>query len=200
MKSILSGLIGGAFGALAVLGIALLIGWPPAGALLAASEPLAGWLQAIFSVAAIWVAARLVSLESLQRDVATMEAFRGVSLAVDRLLQQAMMRSEQHVLDGTALHTFPVRLFVETRLLLDNTPTFELGSTQAASLVLDMKAAVLLMEGYTLRVDGDGNPVLAMAEIRALAKESSTRVATLTDYTERRRDLARRWLWPQQKP
>lgn len=196
----LAALLGGAAGALGVLIIAVVIGWSPARNLLDASAPLAGWMQAVFSVAAIWVAARLVNLESMQKDVATMEAFRGVCIAVDRLVQDATHRSEDHLLNGEALHDFPSRLFAEAKLMLDNTPTFDLGSTQAASLLLDMKSAVLLMEGYTHRVKGDGNPVLNIAEIRRLSAESTARVATVSKYADNRRAISRRWLWPAPKP
>lgn len=196
MKTIGLSILGGAAEASSVIVVVGLIGLPQVVDFADKHEGLAGWLQAIFSVVAIWFAVALLNLESRQRDASVMDAFAGVCEVVRKLIDDAANAAEAQLLGSHTLATFPTRMFGETLQLLNAVPTFDLGSSSAAQLVIDLKKSLMVMEAHVVAGAATFYAPLPIAEIRRVKLETDLRCDLVQQWRAGRNRRAARWWWP----
>jgi hypothetical protein len=161
--------------------------------LVQSTSDLPAWVQAIGSIVAIYIAARLVRLEALHRAVAAMESFKGVIYATKALVDDAATAAEHNLVGDFRLAEIQSRRFKDVEALLAATPTFELGSTKAAFELLQLKEDVrqlaLIKQGW----GGQAIPAEKIAVVRLVQQRTAARADLVDKWIKGRR--WRRWWW-----
>ena len=154
------------------------------------------WVQAVGSVVAILFAANLIKLERLHQDVETMDAFKGVCFAVLATVNEVVAKSEQHTLDGRALHTFPMRSLNSLPEWLGQTPIFELRSRRAARMMLLWQRRLWELEAEISEPAAGDKRALDMVLIRQAGIDTRKDYETIEKWLRYRRWRQKLWLLP----
>jgi hypothetical protein len=162
------------------------------------TEATAAWVQAVFSVVAIWFAGRAVLLQHRSSALKDMESLSGlvrtakteVDIVVDLLLDTRPGRANRlGVYSDTLLDTIAQRLA--------DFPFYSLGSSKSPGLILRLVEAIRELEsvrkgaaGFGADHPGEGERSAAEAAIKAVRK-SRRRIRKFA--ADRRRHRARWW-------
>lgn len=152
MKTWLKSILGGAIGAAGMILAVRLLSPSQTLRWIEDHQGLAAWVQAIFSVVAILVAAKLVRLERLSHEVSTMASFQGVIWTANDIIQQLNAAIDAQAENRSHTRDFPAEQLAQAKQILADFPTAELGSRRAASVLLSMRALLSQAE-HALQIE-----------------------------------------------